>query len=173
MAKITNLTDMKNYVLVELGFPVLNIEISNEQLEQEIENTIQDFRRYNYDEGTYRDYFLLQTSAGVGDYPVSAVKDYTTSATLDNVEAIYDFNVSFGIGGINTLFSPAHVLLYQQYVNQGAYPGGPGAGGSGLILTNWQTSMMYLDMINEMFGKMYTANYIPGREVIRIVPTPT
>jgi len=173
MAKITDLTGMKNYVLVQLGFPVINIEISNEQLEQAIEDTVQDFSRYNYDEGSYRDYFVLQTSAGQMDYAVSAVRDHSTGATLDNVQHIWDFSVSFGMDGINTLFSPAHILLYNQYVNQGSYPGGPGADNNGLMLTTYQTSMMYLDMINEMFGKMYSVDYLPGREVIRITPTPS
>jgi len=174
MAKITNLTEMKNYVLTQLGYPVINIEISDTQLEQAIEDTVQDFNRYNYDEGSYRDYFILQTSAGVMDYPVSAVRDYATSATLDNVEFIWDFSVSFGLDGINTLFSPAHILLYNQYVNQGGYPGGPGStGGAGLTLTTYQTAMMYMDLINEMFGKMYSVDYLPGREVIRITPTPS
>lgn len=172
MARITTLTEMKNYVLVKLGYPVINIEISDDQLETEIEDTIMDVQRYLYDEGTYRDYFLLQTSAGVQDYPVSAVRDYSTSATLDNVQHVWDFSVSFGADGINTLFSPSHILLYNQYVNQGNYPGGPNAGGCGLILSNFQTAMQYLDMINEMFGKMYTVDYIPGQDILRITPTP-
>lgn len=175
MAKITNLTEMKNYILTQLGFPVINIEISNEQLEQAINDTIMDFQRYNYDEGSYRDYFIFQASAGVQDYPVSSVRDYSTSAQLDNVEFIWDFSISFGADGINTLFSPTHVLLYDQYVNQGAYPGGPGSIGSsfGLTLASYSTAMVYLDMINEMFGKMYSVDYLPGREVIRITPTPS
>jgi len=173
MAKITDLTGMKNYVLTQLGYPVINIEISDTQLEQAIEDTCQDFSRYNYDEGSYRDYFLLQTSAGVMDYPVSAVRDYATSATLDNVQHIWDFSVSFGMDGINTLFSPVHVLLYNQYVEQGNYPGGPGVGSQSLVLTSYQTAMQYLELINEMFGKMYSVSYLPGREVIRITPTPS
>lgn len=174
MAKITNLNQMKDYVITQLGHPVINIEISNTQLEQAIEDTCQDFNRYNYDEGSYRDYFILQTSAGQQDYAVSAVRDYATSATLDNVEFIWDFSLSFGLDGINTLFSPAHILLYNQYVEQGSYPGGPAYGApGGLVLANYQTAMIYLDMINEMFGKMYSVDYIPGREIIRITPTPT
>lgn len=172
MAKITSLLEMKNYVLTQLGFPVVNVEISDVQLEQAIYDTIQDFCRYNYDEGTYRDYFILQCTPGQSDYPLSSTRDYTTSALLSDVEFVWDFAVSFGFDGINTLFSPAHVLLYDQYVNQGAYPGGPGTGGGGLMLANYYTSMQYLDIINEMFGKMYTADYLPGREVIRITPTP-
>jgi hypothetical protein len=174
MAKITNLTEFKNYILVALGFPVLNIEISNEQLEQCIELTIEDFQRYNQAEGSYRDYFILSCSAGVEDYPVSAIRDFKTGEQLDNVEGVWDFSVSFGADGINTLFSPAHILLYNQYVEQGSYPGGPGQGSpGGLVLANYQISMMYLDQINEMFGKMYSVAYLPGREVIRITPTPT
>ena len=171
MAKIVDLNGMKSYVLRQLGYPVINIEIADDQLEQAIEDTVQDFQRYNYDEGTFRDYFMFQTSAGVQDYPVSAVRDATTSATLDNVQAVWDFNVSFGMDGINTLFSPAHILLYNQYVEQGSYPGGPGSTG-GLVLSNYQTAMMYLEEINNMFGKMYTVDYLPGRDVLRVTPTP-
>lgn len=171
MAKITNLSEMKDYVLRKLGHPVINIELSNDQLEQEIEDAVLTMQRYNYDEGSYRDYFILQTSAGQQDYAVSAIRDYSTSATLDNVQHVWDFSLSFGMDGINTLFSPANVLLHQQYVEQGNYPGGPG-GSNGLILTNYQTAMMYLDEINSMFGKMYAVDYLPGREVIRITPTP-
>jgi hypothetical protein len=171
--KITTLTEMKDYVLTQLGFPVLNIEVSDSQLEQAIIDSCQDFSRYNYDEGSYRDYFIFQATAGVMDYPVSSVRDFTTSATLDNVQYIWDFSVSFGLDGINTLFSPTHILLYDQYVNQGGYPGGPGTmGGTGLMLTNYATAMVYLEMINEMFGKMYSVDYIPGRDIIRITPTP-
>lgn len=172
MAKISTLAEMKMYVLTQLGYPVINIEISDIQLEQAIYDVCQDFCRYNYDEGTYRDYFMLQCSPGVQDYPLSSTYDYSTSALLDNVEFVWDFSVSFGFDGINTLFSPAHVLLYDQYVNQGAYPGGPGTGGGGLILSNYYSSMSYLDTVNEMFGKMYSVDYLPGREVIRITPTP-
>lgn len=172
MAKINNLTEMKNYILTQLGYPVINIELSDTQIEQAIYDTVQDFCRYNYDEGTYRDYFILQCVPGQTDYPISSTRDFLTSATLDNVEFLWDFSVSFGFDGINTLFSPAHVLLYDQYVNQGAYPGGPGTGGGGLLLANYYTAMQYLDVINEMFGKMYNADYLPGREVIRITPTP-
>jgi len=172
--KITDLTQMKNYVLSQLGWPVINIEVSNDQLEQTIIDVIVDFNRYNYDEGSYRDYFLFQTSAGQMDYPISSCREYGTSATLENVQHAWELSIAFGADGINTLFSPTHILLYDQYVNQGGYPGGPGSiGGTGLTLTNYSTAMVYLDMINEMFGKMYQVDYLPGREVIRITPIPS
>lgn len=172
MAKITSLIEMKNYVLIQLGYPVINIEISDNQLEQAIEDTIQDVQRYLFDEATYRDYFLFQTSAGIQDYHVSAVRDYRTGASLNNVVAVWDFSVSFGADGINTLFSPQHILLYNQYVNQGSYPGGPNQGGCGLVLAGYESAMQYLEMINEKFGKMYTVDYIPGQEILRVTPTP-
>lgn len=174
MHKIKSMTEMKNFCLVALGFPVLNIEISDEQLEQCIDTTIQDFQRYSYSEGTFRDYFILATSAGVMDYPLSSTAEFKTGRILDNVEGVWDFSVSFGMDGINMLFSPAHILLYNQYVEQGSYPGGPGMGSpGGLVLADYQTAMMYLGEINEMFGKMYSVAYLPGREVIRVTPTPT
>lgn len=173
MATINTLEEMKQYVLRKLGMPVINVEMSDDQLEDAIGDSIQDFQRYNHDEGTYRDYIVFTTTSGVGEYPLSSTTDINGNAISD-IQSIYDFTVSFGVDGINTLFSPAHVLLHQQYVEQGGYPGGPAYGSpNGLILTNYQTAMMYLEQINQMFGKYYTADYIPGRDIIRISPTPS
>jgi hypothetical protein len=173
VTKITTLAEMKNYVLRKLGYPVNNIEISDDQLEDAINDTVMDFQRYNYDEGTYLDYFMFQTSAGVSDYPISSVYDYKTSAVLENVQHVWDFSVAFGMDGINTMFSPTHILLYNQYVEQGSYPGGPAYGSpNALVLSDYQTSMMYLEEINNMFGKGYYVNYIPATETLRVTPTP-
>jgi len=174
VTNITSLTDMKNYVLRKLGYPVNNIEISDEQLEDAIHDSVQDIQRYLYDEGSYLDYFLFQTTSGVSEYPLSAgIYDYTTSARLENVQQVWDFSVAFGMDGINTMFSPTHILLYNQYVEQGSYPGGPAYGSpNSLVLTDYQSSMMYLDMVEEMFGKGYTVNYIPATDTLRVTPTP-
>jgi hypothetical protein len=175
MAEITNLTQMRNYVLRKLGFPVNNVEISTEQLDDAIWDTVQDFRRYNYEDGTFLDYVIFNTNAGQSEYATSAISGTDgvpiATGTEEGIEAIYNFEVSFGMDGINTLFSPTHMLLYNQYVNQGGYPGGPGSTG-GFVLADYQIAMMYLDMISEMFGKHYRAKYIPGKRVVQVIPTP-
>lgn len=173
MAKITTLEGMRNYCKLMLGMPVINVECDDSQFNQIIEDSIQDFQRYNYDEGSYMDYIIFTASAGVDEYPASAHPD------LAEIKSVYDLSLAFGLDGINTLFSPTHLLLYDQYVNRGNYPGGPGTGtgsfpaNTGMVLAGYQIAMMYLDEIKNSFAKMYHADWLPGREVLRIVPTPS
>jgi len=164
---------MVDYIKIVCGAPVINLEITDDQIKQQIWDSVQDFQRYNYAEGTYQDYIVFTASAGVGEYPMSAISG-SDHKPIDNVEAIWDFEVSFGLDGINTLFSPQHILLYDQWVNKGEYPGGPGGvtTNTGLTLASYQIAMMYLEEIKAMFGKWYHAYFLSGRKKIKIVPTP-
>jgi hypothetical protein len=164
---------MVDYIKLICGAPVINLEVTDDQIKQQIWDSIQDFQRYNYDEGSYQDYVVFTASAGVSDYPMSAIKG-ADNLPIDNIQDIWDFEVSFGLDGINTLFSPQHILLYDQWVNKGEYPGGPGGvtTNTGMTLASYQISMMYLEEIKSMFGKWYHANWLPGRQRLKIVPTP-
>lgn len=167
MARIWTLPQMRDYIKTTLGHPVINVEIADTQLDQLIEDSIDDFNRTNYGEGSYLDYTLFTLSAGVTEYDLSG----------NNIMDVFDFGVSMGADGINTMFTPTHILLHEQWVGQGGYPGAWGSWGpfsdNGMVLGNYQISMMYLETINEMFGKMYQVNYLPNREVLRVYPTPT
>jgi len=174
MVSITSWDGMRTYILQKLGHPVINVEMTEDQLNLCIEDTIRDFWHYNYDRGSYMDIILFQCSAGVSEYASSAIMDFKTSAYYDDIEAIYDFSVRDGLDGLNTLFSPTHILLYDQYVTQGGYPGGPvDNAGIGMTLSNFYVAMMYIDQIREAFGKYYIANWIPNKRVIKVVPTPS
>jgi hypothetical protein len=172
---ISSVDEMRDYVYTMLGWPVVNIEVSQDQVDQCVIDSIADFRRYNYDEGAYMDVIMFQCSAGVTDYYLSAgsIKDMATGESIDNIQEVYDFSVRDGLDGINTLFSPTHILLYNEYVNLGNYPGGPvDTGGAGMTLSNFQSSMMYLASVREMFGKMYRVKYMAGRNMLKVIPTP-
>lgn len=175
MAKITTLAGMKTYVKTMLGYPAINVELPDSTFNQVIEDACQTFARYNEGEGSYKDYVVFSTSAGQQDYPVSAIFNPATQSYIDNVQSVYDFSVAVGLDGINIMFTPSHILLHDQYVTQGAYPGGSmGALGvnDGLTLTNYVTSQMYIKEISNMFGKMYKIIYIPGKDVLRVSPVP-
>ena len=176
---ITNIEEMRNYVLQKLGAPVIVVEVAPEQIDICITDSVQDFHRYNYGDGTYLEQTTLLVSAGVDEYSVSGM----------GIEAAFDINLSFGIDGINTLFTPTHMLLYNEWVTNGNYPGGGGLGtgaGFGYMgnasgarfggslgpLTQYTTAMQYLEQNRMYFGKHYIIKYIYGRETLKIVPTP-
>lgn len=157
---ITTLEEMRDYIKLMLGFPTINVELKNEQIFQVIWDSAQIFWRYGYDESNYRDYAILTTTSGTDEYSLSG----------QDIINVVDFDFSFGIDGINTLFSPTHTLLYKDWVVEGNYPGGPNSGG--MVLTGWTIGMNYLEEIRNTFGKMYTCYYRPNSQTVKIFPTP-
>jgi len=167
-----------NFIKTQLGAPVINIEVSNRQIQLVIDKTIKDFHRYNYGEGNFLDYAVFTTSAGVSTYNLSG----------QNINDVVSFDVSSDVDGINTLFSPTHILLQEQGVGSMFSVGTMGYGGSpgvrpdagmgggvpqvGMQLTSYTIASQYLALIKDMFGKIYSTNWIPWKEELIIVPTP-
>jgi len=169
-----------NFIKTQLGAPVINIEVANRQIELIIDKAIKDFWRYNYGEGSFLDYAIFTTSAGVSSYNLSGL----------NILDIPSISLNDNFNGINSLFSPTHILL-QELGNNPAFQAGsmgfggyagprPGASPSmgggvpsfGLELTDWTIASQYLELVKEMFGAQYVTDWLPWREELHIVPTP-
>ena len=165
MARITTLAAMKTYVKKMLGQGVITIEVSDQQIEQIIEDTIQIFQEYYSGEGNYQNYIPFTVSAGVSTYNVSA---YNLAATVA-------FDLTNTNDGINVLFSDTHNILWKDWVIYGNYPGGPGGGdsGGGTVLTNYEISTQYLEDVRDRFEILYNAQYSDARQEILLTPTPT
>jgi len=165
MARITTLAGMTTYIMSCLGNPVIQIEISSEQYTRIIEDTIQTFQKYHTGDGNYLDYIAFTVTAGVSAYSTVGL----------NLESTVDFDLSVGTDGINTLFSPTHQLLYQDWVTMGNSPGSIGGCTSqftGMVLTSYEIAMQKLNDIRDTFGTMYQSQYSDAREEILIYPTP-
>jgi len=168
MARITSKQELKSYILHMLGYPVMQVELDTTldgQVDMIIDNAIQDFQELNSSEGNYLHYTSILVSAGVSEYSLSG----------HNIEAIYDLDLAMDLYGINVLFSPEHILLYDQWVNKGNYPGGPGSRSSqntGLVITEYQIAMQYVEQVKVMFGKQHTAKWHKEREILQIIPPP-
>jgi len=163
----SNIDDMRQYILTRLGYPVVNVEVAPEQLDIIIYDTVQDMNRYNYGDGVDLVNTTLIVSAGVSEY-------YTGDS---GIEAAYDISLSHGWGDINALFSPTHMLLYNDWVTNGNYPGGPGTslysfGGGGGILTSYELMGEYMQQANQMLGRQYTVKYNSTTETLIVTPTP-
>jgi len=168
MARITTKQGLKEYILLRLGHPVIQVEIDSTeggQLDKIIEETVQDYQELHGMEGSFLYHTSFLVSAGVAEYNLSG----------HDIEAVFDMDLGLGLYGINVLFSPEHILLYDEWVRKGNYPGGPGSRGTsntGLVLSEYQTSMQYLKQIDVMFGKGYTGQWLNGPEILRILPPP-
>ena len=124
MPKITDLAGMRQYVLRKLGSPVIQVEMSVEQLEDSIYDSVQFFQTHHTGEGNYRDFMGLAIEVGTSAYDMSNL----------NIEAVLDTPLTFyDDRGISTLFTNTHNLLYEDWVVNGGYPGGPGGGIQGVV----------------------------------------
>lgn len=171
--RLTSRDDVKQYIYMKLGAPVINIEVTDDQMELAVEDSLLDFWKYNAEEGSYMHHFAFTVSAGVSEYCLSGM----------NIQDAYDIEYSGWLGGINTLFSPANMLLYNSWVVQGNYPGGPGGGpptpyptafkeNSGLVMAEYNNAMSYLKTLEKQIGPSYTVHWRPQAEVLEVIPTP-
>lgn len=63
MAGPTSRSELKDYCLRKLGFPVIDINVDDDQLEDRIDDALQKFKDYHYD-GTEEIYLAHQVTAG-------------------------------------------------------------------------------------------------------------
>jgi len=62
MATPTTRTEFKKYCLRELGYPVLEINVDDDQVEDRIDDALEYYRDFHYD-GTEHDFYKVQVSA--------------------------------------------------------------------------------------------------------------
>lgn len=175
MAKIQTLEQMRDYVKLMCGAPVVQIEVDDLQIDQCIEDSINILCRYLYNEASFFDYAIITIPSGTTKFHTSAMIDNRTGQVVENVQDIYDFQTSLSLGSINTMFSPANILLYEQYVTRSGYPGGShyGSGDGGMmVLSNYEISMSYLKEVENRFTRKYVLDLLPGSEMIIVNPTP-
>ncbi len=156
MALLTIATqnDLRQYILRQLGEPIICVELSASQLDDVITDTIQDFQEYGYGEGNYEDFFQLTLTSGVDEYSLSG------NNILDTTRYILPFEA----GNINVLFTPTHVLLSETGLIHNLTTFG---------LVDHNAAQLILEEITTQFGIQFRVDWRPGREVLKVSPTPT
>jgi len=157
--RFQSLTDMKNYLKRRLGWPVVCVEIDDAQFDQIILDVVSIAHRYLYAESTYRDFIAFKIEKGKSTYEMPC-------EICDTV----DFQVMSYLNDINVLFSPTNMLLYNDWVNQGNYPGGPGSNGASIV--SYDVAMMYFGELQSQFDVKYIIDYHEPSRTLRLQPTP-
>jgi len=165
MGIITNEAEFISYVKRMLGNPVINVEVADINISDCIYDGIQEFQRYNYGEGSVRDILSINLKNGVSAYNLSGY----------DIDSVLDIQLSNGVYNINQLFSPTHMLLYNQF-QSGNMTGGTNGGAANMggsnVLANYQIQMMYLSEIQEMFQRRYVCEFNEGSQTLKVRPTP-
>lgn len=120
MASPTSRLELKDYCLRKLGFPVIDINVDDDQLEDRIDDAIQKFHLYHYD-GTERTWLAHKLTAGdinnkyiqLADsiIGVSKVFPYTGSTQSSTSSAgfnIFDINYQLRLNDFYNLTSSSY-----------------------------------------------------------------
>jgi len=120
MAQPSSRTELKDYCLRKLGFPVVDINVDDDQLDDRIDDAVQLFQQYHYD-GTERTWLAYQLTAGdisnkyiqLADsiIGVSKVFPYTGSTQSSTSSAgfnIFDINYQLRLNDFYNLTSSSY-----------------------------------------------------------------
>ena len=161
---IQNVAQMRNYIKMMLGAPVICIEISDQQLNFIIADTVKYMWKYYFREGNYRDYLVMDLVPGKSHYKI-----------CDELESIVDFQVSDWMGTINDLFTLPHNALYNTVMSMGSSFTGScysNAGGFGDVLGHWNAALVWLEQAKMDFGESYTVRYNEKEKELSVWPQP-
>lgn len=169
-----------------LGEPLIQIEVSSEQIYEFIDIAIEYFTKFA---GVDEEYLIFRSDLykrGVG-LPVgdmfnvtpSMYNQTTTYATSSNsLSAAYDYDLgdyrrivdvfSFVEGnnsGVNTLFTIEHTIAQQAYF-------GHLLGNVGYDLVTWHVLKNWLDTREKILGMMPYLRFDPYSQILKIIPEP-
>lgn len=163
---IQNVSQLRSYIKQMLGSPVICVEISDQQMNYIIADTVKYIQKYYYRQGNYRDYLMLELQPGKTHYRI-----------CDNLETVVDFQVSNWLGTINDLFTLPHNALYDTAMNmnsssifRGACYGNSASYGD--VLGNWNAALMWLEQAKMDFGESYQVRYNEKEKELSVWPTP-
>lgn len=163
-SSINNLAQLRQYIKLNLGAPVICVEISDEQLNNIIADTVRWIQKYYYDEGFFRDYLMLELQPGITHYKI-----------CQELAGVADLEVTSFMGSINELFTVPHNLLYDQVMNfNGQFTGQCWGNSSayGDVLGSYSASLVWLKEVRNMFGEHFDCRYNEKEKELSVWPSP-
>jgi hypothetical protein len=148
--RIKSIGELKQYILRKLGYPTHTIEVTDDQLEDAISDTLDDYTQFAY-AGVNEKYVPIQLLEGVQDY----ILPYNVFAVL----SVNDANMS--MIGANM---PSNMFSLNQFIAADLYrPGVAKIDLVGYELINQMTST--IDLI---FGKKQTFDFNSVSKILHI-----
>jgi hypothetical protein len=124
MATPTSRTELKDYCLRKLGFPVIDINVDEDQLEDRIDDALDKFREHHYD-GTEQIYLAIKADGTISannyyDLPnniigVTSVLPITGQSISSNASSgfnIFDINYQIRLNDFYNLTSSSYTYYY-------------------------------------------------------------
>lgn len=102
MARIKSQQALIDYIKSQLGYPTINIEVTDEQIKYIIDDSIQKFSEYAY--GTLEAASLLELS-GMGTYDMPEAMTNVLKLSVGGTNSITNFGAQFGKGFVPNMWT--------------------------------------------------------------------
>jgi len=150
--------DIKDWTMKKLGYPLVQVEITDDQLQICIDDAVEEFTKYVLQEVTY-------VGLDLEDYATSG---FTLDGNVTSVFALEESTIYGDItGGINVLFSVKNTMW-----NAGMFPL-PGSGGAAGSWVDFEAAMSYVDMIQRMTAAKFYFEFNERTQHLELIPNPT
>jgi len=151
---IQSKTNLRDWILRQLGHPLVTVELTEDHLDDCINNAVEEFTKYA---GQEQDYIAVNLSG------------YTTSGIVlpSNVTGIFgmDDNSTTMRGGIDQLFSIPNVMMNN---GQLIIP----VPGESYGWLNYELSLQYMELVKRMLGGGFQFEFNPRTHVMTLWPNP-
>ena len=150
MARITTKTALIDYIRTTLGEPIIKVNLSEQQMSQIIDNSVQKFTEYSY--GTLEETVVLQIN-GMGEYALPDTITNILRLSQGSTSNLTNFSANFGAGYVPNLWS-------EQYFS-GSLTGDIIPAIIGISTTK--------AMLDKYFGDEIVYNFNPHRKVLKVL----
>jgi hypothetical protein len=178
---ITSYETLSFRIQRQLGAPLINLEVSDEQVYDCITDSIEYFTKWA---GYTEEYLVFESklySAGAGikvDDLINKTPELKNGTGVSNLSSGYDMDLAsyrkvmdcfeFAKGedtGINTLFTLEQAMAQQIYSSYMI-------GNFGFDLITWETLKSFIDTRNKVLAMTPQFRFDPRTQILRIIPEP-
>lgn len=150
MARITSKAELIDYIRTTLGFPIIKVDVTDQQISQIIDNAVQKFTEYSY--GTLENTVVVQLN-GMGEYPMPDTMTNLIKLSRGSTSNITNFSANFGAGYVPDIWS-------QQFFS------GSLTGDIIPAIIGISTTKAVLD---KFFGDDIVYNFNPHRKILNVL----
>lgn len=156
--------ELVDYILVSLGYPLLTVELEEQQLNLCIQFALETYTKYAYmgpDKYLFEDLNRYEHGKGLNlkKYNIIAIKEIST---------IRDNALNMGMGG-DLFFSPYTFLQSNNIYPMNTRVGNAPSVGSWVT---WQSVIEFMDLTHKMCGSMPDFQYDKSSKYLTLMPEP-
>lgn len=169
---------MKNWICMQLGYPLVQVEIADEQLVMCINDAVEEYTKYAIQEKRYLALNLehyvptdYDTTSGIVDLAQGGFNLATYTGGSSRVTSVFamESSSSFGgMGGHNTLFSVTNSMA-----NMGMFPIPGSSGGISGAWVNYELANQYVDLMKRMTASSFEFEFNERTQQLILTPDPS